>query len=75
MIWLETAASLIMGTVGSYMLYRGHKIQNSKMMIWGGVLIVLSYVLFSWGGNDDSAKDVLKTLIPTATQQPQPQLP
>ena len=75
MIWLETASSFIMGTIGAYMMYRGKKIQDSKMIIWGGVLIVLSYFLFSWGGNDESSKAVLNKLMPTATEPPQPQQP
>jgi hypothetical protein len=71
MIWLETIASFFMGTIGAYLMYRGKKIQQPKMIIWGGALIILSYLLFSWGGSDDSSKAVLKTLVPTATEQPQ----
>ena len=74
MIWLETAASFIMGTIGTYMLYRGKKIQEPKMMLWGAVLIVLSYFLFSgWGGNDDDTKAVLKKMIPGTSDQQIPQ--
>ncbi len=70
MVWLETAASFIMGTIGAYMMYRGKKIQNVKMIVWGGVLIVLSYFLFSGESNDDASKAVLKTLMPQQQQQP-----
>jgi len=64
-----------MGTIGAYMMYRGKKIQDPKMIVWGGVLIVLSYFLFSWGGNDESSKSVIKAIMPAATQPPQPQQP
>jgi len=74
MFWLETAASFIMGTIGAYLMYRGKKIQNVKMIVWGGILIVLSYLLFSGGGSDESSKAVIKTLVPPAEQTPQ-QLP
>jgi hypothetical protein len=75
MIWLETAASFILGTIGAYLMYRGKKIQNVKMIVWGGVLIVLSYFLFSgWGGGDDS-KNVIKTLMPGTPGEQQPQQP
>jgi hypothetical protein len=43
----KTIASIAVGTIGAYLLYRGKKIAEPKMMIWGGVLIVLSYWLFS----------------------------
>ncbi len=65
-----TLVSFAMGTIGTYMLVRGKKIQNPKMMIWGGVLIVLSYFLFSGGSSDDTSKAVLKTLMPQQQQQP-----
>ena len=70
----KTIASFIMGTFGTWMLWRGKKKMDTKMMIWGGVLIVLSYFLFSgWGGNDDSSKAVINKLLqatPGQTQQP-----
>jgi hypothetical protein len=71
MIWLETAASFIMGTIGTYLLYRGKKTQEPKMMLWGGVLIVLSYLLFSGWGKDDDSKAVLQKLMPGTTDQQQ----
>jgi len=74
MVWLETALSFIMGIVGAYLMYRGKKIQEPKMIIWGGVLIVLSYFVFSGTSNDDASKAVLKTMMPPATDQ-QPQQP
>lgn len=75
MIWLETALSFAMGTIGGYLLYRGKKIQNPKMMLWGGVLIVLSYFLFSgWGGDEASTVDI-KKLMPQASETQQPQQP
>lgn len=43
---LKTLASFIMGVIGFYMLIRGKKTANPNMMVWGGVLLVLSYWLF-----------------------------
>ncbi len=74
MIWLETAASFIMGTIGTYMLIRGKKIQQPKMMLWGAVLLVLSYFLFAgWGKDDDPSKAVLKVLVPGSSESQTPQ--
>lgn len=76
MVWLETIASFIMGTVGMYLLYRGKKIQEPKLMLWGAVLIVLSYFAFSFGKDDTDPKKLLKDLVPsvtpTLTEQQQP---
>jgi hypothetical protein len=72
MFWLEAVLSILMGTIGAYLMYRGKKIQEPKMIIWGGVLIVLSYFLFSSGGKDDDvSKAALKNLMPPTTDQPQ----
>jgi hypothetical protein len=71
MFWVETILSLIMGTMGTYMLYRGKKIMEPKMMLWGGVLIVLSYFLFSGGGKDDDSKAVLKKIMTGSNDQGQ----
>jgi hypothetical protein len=73
MFWLEAIISFFMGTLGGYYMYRGRKIQNPKMIIWGGVMIVLSYFLFSSGSKDDDAsKAALKILAPgTTADQPQ----
>ncbi len=46
MSMFKILGSFVMGTIGMYMLYRGKKTQNVSMMVWGGVLIVLSYFLF-----------------------------
>ena len=73
MFWVETALSILMGTIGAYMLYRGKKTMEPKMMIWGGVLIVLSYFLFSGGSNNDDSKAMLKNLMTGSTGQPQQQ--
>jgi hypothetical protein len=73
MILLETVASFIVGTIGTFMLIRGKKKADTKLMIWGGVLIVASYFLFSgWGGNDDSSKAVINNLIQATPGQQQP---
>ena len=69
---LKFAVSAIMGTLGAYFMYRGKKIQNTRMIIWGGVMIVLSYFLFSGGGDDDAAKDLLKNALPSANSTPLP---
>ena len=73
MMWLEFVASSLMGLVGGYLLYRGKKIQEPKLMLWGAVLIVLSYYLFSLGGKDDDTKTALKALLPASTDQQLPQ--
>ena len=44
---LSMLGSLVLGTAGIYMLIRGKKTANPSLMVWGGVLIVLSYWLFS----------------------------
>ncbi|HVM33362.1 MAG TPA: hypothetical protein VMU88_09535 [bacterium] len=67
MVWVEGILSILMGTIGAYLMYRGKKIQQPKMILWGGVLIVLSYFLFSAGGKDDDAsKAALKMMVPSA---------
>lgn len=74
MIILETIVSFIVGTAGIYMLIRGKKKADTKLMVWGGVLIVASYFLFAgWGGKDDSSKAVIDNLMQvTPGQQQQP---
>jgi hypothetical protein len=76
MFWLETAASILMGTIGGYLMYRGKKIQQPKMIIWGGVLVLLSWWLFSSGGgkDDDATKAALNTIMPGAADQSQTQV-
>jgi hypothetical protein len=73
MMWLEFAISSIMGLVGSYLLYRGKKIEEPKLMLWGAVLIILSYYLFSLGGKDEDTKAALKAFMPQDTEQQMPQ--
>ena len=63
---LKIIASFIMGVLGGYFMYRGKKTQNVSMIVWGGVLIVLSYFLFSGGNDDQTAKDLLKNALPQA---------
>jgi drug/metabolite transporter superfamily protein YnfA len=44
---LKMAVSTLMGFIGGYLLfYLGRKTQNSRMMVIGGILLVLSYWLF-----------------------------
>lgn len=67
MFWVEMIASTLMGTIGGYLMYRGKKIQEPKMILWGGVLIVLSYFLFSSGSkDDDTTKAALNMVMPSA---------
>jgi ammonia channel protein AmtB len=67
MFWVEAIISTLMGTIGGYLMYRGKKIQEPKMILWGGVLIVLSYFLFSAGSKDDATtKAALNMVIPSA---------
>jgi hypothetical protein len=39
--------SCVIGSVGAFMLYRGKKIASPRLMLIGGILLVLSYILFS----------------------------
>jgi len=72
MMILETIASFIMGTIGTFMLIRGKKKGEPKLMIWGGILIVASYFLFSgWGGKDDSSKALMNNLMQVTPSQQQ----
>jgi hypothetical protein len=76
MFWVECFLSLAMGTIGVYLLYRGKKTMEPKLMLWGGALILLSYLLFSGGGKDDESQKILKDVISgTLPQQQQPQIP
>lgn len=60
-MWLEFAFSTLLGAIGSYLLYRGKKISEPKLMLWGAVMIVLSYFLFSGGSKDnDASKTAMK---------------
>jgi hypothetical protein len=54
-----------MGVLGGYFMFRGKKTQNVGMIVWGGVLIVLSYFLFSGGSDDQAAQDLLKNALPS----------
>ncbi len=68
---LKTIISFAMGTFGAWMMWRGKKLMDTKMMIWGGVLIVLSYWMFSfsWGGGNDVSPEDLKKLMPKPSDQ------
>ena len=39
-------ASVILGTLGLYFLYRGKKTESPRLMIWGAGLLVLSYLVY-----------------------------
>lgn len=73
MMWVEFGFSALLGTIGSYLLYRGKKIAEPKLMLWGAVMIVLSYFLFSGGSKDDDAsKAAIKMFAPQqSADQPQ----
>jgi len=43
---MSLVISLVLGTLGLFFLLRGKKTMNPGMMIVGGILLVLSYVLF-----------------------------
>ncbi|HVZ81181.1 MAG TPA: hypothetical protein VHE12_10375 [bacterium] len=59
---LKLIVSTLMGILGGYFMYRGKKIQNVQMILWGGALIVLSYLIFSGGNDEEAAKTALKGL-------------
>ena len=65
MVWFKFAVSALMGAIGSYLLYRGKKIAEPKLMLWGAVLIVLSYFLFSGGSKDDDASKAAMKMFGT----------
>ena len=52
-------------------MWRGKKTMQPKMILWGGILIVLSYWIFSIGGNDEVSKEAIKSIISTTTGQSQ----
>ncbi len=64
-------ASLVIGLLGGYFLWRGKKTDNIKMMLAGAVLTILSYFAFSGGGDDEASKAVIKTMMPQGTEQQQ----
>ncbi len=68
---LKGFASFLMGTIGAWMMWRGKKTMQPKMILWGGILIVLSYWIFSIGGNDEVSKEAIKSIISTTTGQSQ----
>jgi len=70
---LKTFISFLLGTVGAWMMWRGKKIMNTRMIVWGGVLIVLSYWMFSfsWGGGKEMTAEDIKKLMPKTSDQPQ----
>ncbi len=72
MMLFKILASTVVGLLGGYYMYRGKKTQNFKMILWGAVLIILSYVVFSGGGNDQDSKAMLNTLMQTTPGQQQP---
>jgi glucose uptake protein GlcU len=43
---IKMLISSVIGTVGAVMLYRGKKTSNPRWMVIGGILLVLSYVMF-----------------------------
>jgi hypothetical protein len=43
----ELLGSLVVGAIGLFMLLRGKKTADTRQMVWGGILLVLSYLLFS----------------------------
>lgn len=76
---LKTLISFVMGTFGAWMLWRGRKKMDVKMMLWGGALIVLSYFVFSGGSEDKEATKALLNMAhpgdQAAESQPQTQAP
>ena len=73
MMWFEFGFSTLLGAIGSYLLYRGKKISDPKLMIWGAILIILSYFLFSGGSKDDDASKAAMKMFgtPPSTDQTQ----
>jgi hypothetical protein len=44
---MKLLGSLVLGSLGLFFLLRGKKTMNPGLMVTGGVLLVLSYILFS----------------------------
>lgn len=61
------------------MVWRGIKIMNTKMIIWGVVLTAFSYLIFSGGKEDKEATKALLNMAHPGDQasesQPQTQAP
>jgi len=63
--------SCVLGSLGIFFLIRGKKTMNSGMMIAGGILIVLSYLLPDFSSHKSRTPDVRKVLeIQTPTPVP-----
>jgi hypothetical protein len=43
---MSLLGSLILGTLGVFFILRGKKIADTRMMVVGGILLVLSYWIF-----------------------------
>lgn len=69
---VKLIVSILLGIIGPWMMWRGKKLMDTKMIVWGGILIVLSYFLFSGGsGNDNLTKAAIQTMMPPASSQTQ----
>ncbi len=69
---LKILASLVLGLLGGYYFWRGIKTANTKMILWGVALTILSYLVFSGGGNDQDTKALMNNLMQTPPGQQQP---
>lgn len=73
MVVVKLIFSILLGIIGPWMMWRGKKLMDTKMIVWGGILIVLSYFLFSGGGNgsDNLTKAAIQTMMPPDASQTQ----
>jgi hypothetical protein len=67
---VKILVSIILGILGPWMMWRGKKLMDVKLIVWGGILIILSYFIFSGGNDSDVSKTAINALIsPTPSEQ------
>ncbi len=65
--------SLVLGILGPWMMWRGKKTMDTKMIIWGALLLVASYFIFSGSDDDKMTKNTLNAMMPQVQDQLTPQ--
>ncbi len=75
MTMFKILVSLVLGILGPWMMWRGKKNMDTKMIIWGAVLLVASYFIFSGSDDDKTTKAALNTVLPQMQDQQIPTVP
>ena len=65
--------SLVLGILGPWMMWRGKKTMDTKMIIWGALLLVASYFIFSGSDDDKMTINTLNAMMPQVQDQLTPQ--